>query len=286
MRGGSRWSRPGAGVVEIAVMRAEDTVGNGTATVVDHARAPTRGTTATTGRAARGRVMFSRAGGGTRPPGAHSWKVSRTARPAIQARFHTMPNLLAKLTALGLIGSGFAATGDLGWIAERGRRVLDAADVAAPSTRAQAEPQPGVKQDYALPPPAPVAPSAPALPARPAAPVALHPPAGGPQQIAWAGIAAGDRIVVWLSAGGPRCLVLDVVDPATAEALAYDAAAVSPAGQPLMAAGPPRRVVVGRRTGESGLAVGGMISLASAGIAAHGEGSRWLGPIEALLLIN
>ena len=41
-----------------------------------------------------------------------------------------MPNLLAKLTALGLIGGGFAATGDLGWIAERGMRVLDTADVA------------------------------------------------------------------------------------------------------------------------------------------------------------
>ena len=70
------------------------------------------------------------------------------------------------------------------------------------------------------------------------------------------------------------------------EALAYDAAAVSPEGQPLMAAGPPRRVVVGRRSGESGLAVGGMISLASAGIATQGDGGRWLGPIEALTLVD
>jgi hypothetical protein len=205
-----------------------------------------------------------------------------------------MPNLLAKLTALGLIGGGFAATGDLGWIAERGMRVLDAADVATPSARDEAVPPADVGQEFALPstpvaPPLPVAPptpvpSAPASPVRSAAP--LQPPAAGPKQIAWAGIAAGDRIVVWLAAGGTRCLVFDIVDPATGEALAYAAAAVSPEGQPLMAAGPPRRVVVGRRAGESGLAVGGMLSLASAGIATQGESGRWLGPIEALTLLD
>jgi hypothetical protein len=220
-----------------------------------------------------------------------------------------MPNLLAKLTALGLIGGGFAATGDLGWIAERGMRVLAAADVATPSARDEAVPAVDVGQDFAFPPPPPVAPSTPVAPPAPvpspvspaaatlppaapaaasraATPAAMQPPAGGPKQIAWAGIAAGDRIVVWRAAGGTRCLVLDVVDPATGEALAYDAAAVSPEGQPLMAAGPPRRVVVGRRSGESGLAVGGMISLASAGIATQGEGGRWLGPIAALTLVD
>lgn len=216
-----------------------------------------------------------------------------------------MPNLLAKLTALGLIGGGFAATGDLGWIAERGMRVLAAADVATPSAHEEAVPMADAGRDFAFSSSAPVAAPAVAAPqapvpsaaspisqavppamARPAAPPAMQPPAGGPKQITWAGIAPGDRIVVWLAAGGTRCLVLDVVDPATGEALAYDAAAVSPEGQPLMAAGPPRRVVVGRRSGESGLTVGGMISLASAGIATHGEGGRWLGPIEAITLVD
>jgi hypothetical protein len=216
-----------------------------------------------------------------------------------------MPNLLAKLTALGLIGGGFAATGDLGWITERGMRVLAAADVATPSASEEAVPAADAGRDFALPSPAPAAaptaaappapvpsaaspisPAAPPVMARPAAPAAMQPPAGGPKQIAWAGIAPGDRLVVWLAAGGTRCLVLDVVDPATGEALAYDAAAVSPEGQPLMAAGPPRRVVVGRRSGESGLTVGGMISLASAGIATQGDGGRWLGPIEALTLVK
>ena len=213
-----------------------------------------------------------------------------------------MPNLLAKLTALGLIGGGFAATGDLGWIAERGMRVLAAADVATPSAREEAVPAADAGPEFALPPPTPVAPptapapppaTSPVTPSPPsqaraaAAPApALQPPSGGPKQIAWAGIAAGDRIVVWLAAGGTRCLVLDMVDPATGEALAYDAAAVSPDGRPLMAAGPPRRVVVGRRSGQSGLAVGGMISLAAAGIATQGESGRWLGPIEALTLVD
>lgn len=211
-----------------------------------------------------------------------------------------MPNLLAKLTALGLIGGGFAATGDLGWLAERGRKVLDAADVASPANEGDASspsvPAAGVTSGAeaspsAIEPPAAVpavpstAPVTPAIAVAAAQPV-LKAPAGGPKQVAWAGITAGDRIVVWLATGGTRCLVLDIVDPAAGEALAYDAAAVSAEGQPLMAAGPPRRVVVGRRSGESGLAVGGMISLAPAGIATHGEGGRWLGPIAALALVD
>ncbi len=204
-----------------------------------------------------------------------------------------MPNLLAKLTALGMIGGGFAATGDLGWIAERGMRVLDAADVAGPS-----DPMPSAdvaqKIGAASPPTAPdiaqpaVAPAAPIAPLAPAPPLpaVLKPPTGGPTEVAWSGIAAGDRVVVWLATGGTRCLVLDIVDPATGEALAYEAAAVSPEGRPLTASGPPRRVVVGRQAGERGLAVGGMLNLASAGIATHGQGGRWLGPIEALTLVD
>lgn len=211
-----------------------------------------------------------------------------------------MPNLLAKLTALGLIGGGFAATGDLGWIAERGMRVLGAADVAGPSDSAEPFPPADVarKLAEASPPKAPAitppavapaaAPMAPVAPVQrpPAARAVMKPPAGGPTEVAWSGIAAGDRVVVWLATGGTRCLVLDIVDPATGEALAYEAAAVSPEGRPLTAAGPPRRVVVGRQAGERGLAVGGMLNLASAGIAAHGQSGRWLGPIEALTLVD
>jgi hypothetical protein len=206
-----------------------------------------------------------------------------------------MQNLLAKLAALGLIGGGFAATGDLGWLAARGRRVLDAADVAAPAAAEEPEPAAGAGQGDAIGPAAAVAPPgpivnpaapAPASPvaAAPAPAVVMKPPAGGPREIVWANLAAGGRVVVWLASGGTRCLVLDVVDAATGEALVYEAAAVSSEGRPLTTAGPPRRVVVGRA--GPGLAVGGMLQLAPAGIAAAGNGGRRLGPIEALTVIE
>jgi hypothetical protein len=205
-----------------------------------------------------------------------------------------MHNLLAKLAALGVIGGGFVATGDLGWLAQRGMRVLETVDVASPA--APEEPAAaGFEQEFARQPAVPAAPPAPVPnPATPApAPVApavaapavvMKAPAGGPKQIAWTSLAAGGRVVVWLTSGGTRCLVLDVVDAATGEALAYEAAAVSPEGRPLTTAGPPCRVVVGR--GEPGLAVGGMLHLAPAGIAAAGNSGRWLGPIEALTLVD
>jgi hypothetical protein len=131
----------------------------------------------------------------------------------------------------------------------------------------------------------PVAPSpGPVAPAIAPPAVVMRPPTGGPKQLAWTGLAAGGRVVVWLASGGARCLVLDVVDAATGEALAYEAAAVSPEGRPLTTAGPPRRVVVGG--GEAGLAVGGMLHLTPAGIATAGNSGRWLGPIEALTLVD
>jgi len=41
-----------------------------------------------------------------------------------------MHNLPAKVLVIAIIGGGFMLTGDLGWLANRGMRVLDAADVA------------------------------------------------------------------------------------------------------------------------------------------------------------
>jgi hypothetical protein len=214
-----------------------------------------------------------------------------------------MQNLLAKLAALGVIGGGFAATGDLGWIAQRGMRVLETVDVASAATAEEpAAAANGGALDASPPcgspsgPPAPVSSPIAASPARAAPPgpvapaaapaIAMKPPAGGPRQIVWTKLAAGGRVVVWLTSGGTRCLVLDVVDPATGEALAYEAAAVSPEGRPLTTAGPPRRVVVGRGGDENELAVGGMLQLAPAGIATAGNSGRWLGPIDALTLVE
>lgn len=204
-----------------------------------------------------------------------------------------MPNIFAKAIALAVIAGGFALTGDLGWIASRGMRLLDAADVAAPSLTDRQEP---VRPAAASPEPAaarPVPVPAPALGPRPQ-PIVLvdaevQPPAGGCEHVAWTALSPGDRVVVWFATRGQRCLVLDVVDPATGEALAYEVAAVSKDGQPLASAAPPRRVIVGRPAdGPAAVAIskGGMLHVAPAGIAAAGNEGRWLGPVEALDLVR
>ena len=113
-------------------------------------------------------------------------------------------------------------------------------------------------------------------------------PTGGPRRVSWAAVRPGDRLVLWLGHGARRCLVLDVVDPASGEAVAYEAAAVSAEGRPLTSAGPPRRVIIGRpRDGVPGadLEQGGLVHIAEAGIAGSDEG-RWLGPIEAIATIK
>ena len=221
-----------------------------------------------------------------------------------------MQNLLAKLAALGILVGGFALTGDLGWLAERGQRVIGAAEVAsapamafldaAPLASAVAEPAP---QGPVPPEPAPAEPAAaPAFtpidttspPASPPAtdsmPVAeFKPPAGGPQSVALADLRPGDRVVVWLGSTRHRCLVFDLVDPSAGGALVYEAAAVTRQGQPLAAAGPPRRVVVSGEPSANApgrLFRGGAIHLAEAGVAGSDRAGAWMGPIESLAVID
>jgi hypothetical protein len=204
-----------------------------------------------------------------------------------------MQNLPAKALVIAIIGGGFMLTGDLSWLANRGVRVLDAADVATPADAtgqipAEAPLPPARPQAWAE--PARPAPAPAATPTRPEADAGIavaeaSPPAGGPEQLAWTMLRPGDRVVLWLAGRGERCLVLDIVDPASGEALAYEAATVSAAGLPLAAAGPPRRVVVGRlpdRDSPAPLIRGGMTQLAPAGIAADAHAGRWIGPIEAI----
>lgn len=205
-----------------------------------------------------------------------------------------MENFLPKAAVLAVVAGGFAFTGDLGWLATKGLRVLNAADVAAPSlgdAAAAVAPAPmGPLAPAPTPVPAPSPAAAPvspvpaADPVTPAAVAEMKPPAGGLDQIAWTSLRPGDRVIVWLAAAGHRCLVLDVVDPATGEALAYEVAAVAEDGRPLTAAAPPSRVVVGPPVGAAipGIVKGGMLRIAPAGIAAAGEAGRWLGPVEAL----
>lgn len=221
-----------------------------------------------------------------------------------------MQNFLAKSVALATLVGGFGLTGDLAWIAERGTRVLGAADVPeqseqpatahggivvhesprSPQTIGQpqapqvsspaAEPQPAVRQT-----------------------ADLKPPTGGLDQLAWATLVPGSRVIVWLAGSPHRCLVLDFVDPATGEALLYEAATVSAEGRPLATAGPPQRVVVGRdsngRPHAAAIIRGGLLHFAPVGVASQTVGQpaaqaagqkagqaagQWLGPIAFLTL--
>ena len=231
-----------------------------------------------------------------------------------------MQNLFAKLIALGILAGGFALTGDLGWLAERGQRVIGAAEVAsAPAMAVVDGPVPGV-QPLAPAEPAPVnqqpaetdEPPVPAQPAPtvsptpqpsvtpidptpnphhpvPAGSVAVaefKPPTGGPRTVSWSDLRPGDRLVIWLASTRHRCLVLDMVDPAAGEALAYEAAAVTPAGHPPAAAGPPRRIVVASADGAVSITCGGMLHVTATGLATNDHGGEWLGPVESLAVIN
>jgi hypothetical protein len=228
-----------------------------------------------------------------------------------------MQNLFAKLAALGILLGGFALTGDLGRLAERGSRVIGAADVAsapamafgdappavpelAPPAPTPAERAPAAPEIQVDPPVAPIGGTSTAAATTPAADSAggvsvagFTPPAGGPESVSIADLRPGDRVVVWLGLGSARhrCLVLDVVDPSAGAALVYEAAAVNPLGQPLTAAGPPRRVVVSgpRPAAESrpGAIVRGQpLLLVEAGLAAAGRGGAWSGPVESLAVVH
>jgi hypothetical protein len=208
-----------------------------------------------------------------------------------------MQNFLAKSVAVGMLVAGFGLTGDIGWLAERGTRVLGAAGLPAGGSAAWDQPAAEVGGAPTIAPVSPtvLAPVSPASPTRAAAPApaeplsrptpAVKPPAGGPEQIAWTTLDTGSRVVIWLAGPPHRCLVLDFVDPVTGEALLYDVATVSSAGRPLATAGPPRRVIVGRdaagRTHADGIIRGGQLHVAPIGIAGSGTG-QWLGPVAAL----
>jgi len=189
----------------------------------------------------------------------------------------TMDSLLPKACLLAVIAAGFAFTGDLNWVADRGLRVLGATEVGRSTATSEVFPPTASKPPTATPR---------GLRSEPVAVgTAARPPVAGLDTVAWTTLEAGDRVVVWFGGRSRRCLALDVVDPAAGEVLAYEVATVSEQGRPLTAATPPTRVIVGRPAAgrpPAGFATGGMIHVAPAGIAAAGEDGRWLGPIESL----
>jgi hypothetical protein len=162
-----------------------------------------------------------------------------------------MRNILPKLLAIGLLSGGFAATGDLGWLARRGIRLLEASTV--PTESAAFEPNAdGTGYD-----PAGVASTGFGSAdlggtdlggATPGGALGLtssrqgiH-PADGPAAVDLAALMPGARLVVWVRNPGTRGaepVTLDLIDPAGGAALLHRG------GEP------PRRVRV--MSGSSGL---------------------------------
>jgi hypothetical protein len=148
----------------------------------------------------------------------------------------SMQSFLAKCAAVGIVAGGFAATGDLGRLAQRGQRLLEARTVPHEPTAeaateapeaAAAVPAAAASATFERPPPAqpfapagdqgPVTAAQSPSPASPAAglfaapdtaaalgrPVAVPaPPSAGPDSIDVRRLAAGQRVRVWLRKPG------------------------------------------------------------------------------------
>jgi hypothetical protein len=216
-----------------------------------------------------------------------------------------MSSLLSRVAAIGIVAGGFALTGDLGRLASRGMRVLNASDVPAPRS---AEPAP-VEQaaaptltavpEAATPTPL-AAPSdspsggGPGEAARPAAAAPLiraadlRPPAGGPEEVSLSSLSAGSRVVIWLAVrrgAGPqafRCLVLDLVDPAAAEALLYEAVSFTADGRPAAAASAPRRIRLAGEAATATIRREAFLAYRSLGTAAVPHATEASTPTESL----
>lgn len=197
----------------------------------------------------------------------------------------TMSNFLARCAAIGLVGGGFAATGDLGWLAARGMRLVNARTIPSEESPADAA-APVSAADPAVPLPTPMMPPTAADPFRgPAAarpvvqPVAdRSPPTAGPDSLDLATLRPGERVTVWI--GQPTnarqpWIAFDVVDPTAGEALLFTPGI------------PPRRVRIRAARGSqpSVVAKGAGIVIVPLGPAHHGQaGGEPLGPVTALAI--
>jgi hypothetical protein len=191
-----------------------------------------------------------------------------------------MQSFLAKCAALGIVAGGFTLTGDVGRLADRGRRLLDARTVpsetpAAPTADGHdaiapratetprtpsapfAAPQAAVHPTTAAPPaasPARPMPSVPLLDAPIGRAVAMPPPpAKGPDSIDLRHVPAGSRVLVWVRRPGPTSrsrstdlIALDLIDPNTGEALEHRHAAMTHGSEGTTVHAAPRRVVITR----------------------------------------
>ena len=191
-----------------------------------------------------------------------------------------MQSFLAKCAALGIVAGGFTLTGDVGRLADRGRRLLDARTVpsetpAAPTTDGQdaiavhaaesprtppgpvVAPQPAVPPTTAAPPaatPTRSMPSVPLLDAPVGRAVAIpSPPSKGPDSIDIRQVPAGSRVLVWVRRPGSTSrsrstdlIALDLIDPSTGEALEHRHVAMTQGTEGTTVHAAPRRVVITR----------------------------------------
>ncbi|NDC54974.1 MAG: hypothetical protein EBZ74_12060 [Planctomycetia bacterium] len=178
-----------------------------------------------------------------------------------------MQPLLGKLAAVAVLVGGFAATGDLRRLTDRGWRLLNATTVPAGH-------EPAAAAQPAQPPHLPAASARPAQPPHLPA-VSARPPAGSPGFVDLPRLRPGARLVVW--AGSPPAPVaFDLVDPAAGEVLEAGAGASS--------GGPRRLRLEGDAVAPGRVSVGATLRLVPLGIA-HGGGpaaAETLGPVRGL----
>jgi hypothetical protein len=205
-----------------------------------------------------------------------------------------MQSFLAKCAALGIVAGGFTLTGDVGRLAERGQRLLDARTVpsetpaesvtnghdATPQTAEAPRPAPAVASQSAGQPASAAAPASPSpAPTRPLPSVPLldapvgrtvaipPPPTNGPDSVDLRQVPAGSRMLVWVRRPGSAVrsrsadlIALDLIDPNTGEALEHRHAAMTHGSEGTTVHAAPRRVVI-TRDATNRIAKGGMLRI-------------------------
>jgi len=226
-----------------------------------------------------------------------------------------MSTILSRIAAVGIIAGGFALTGDLSRLAKRGLEVMNSRDIpaarsddpdhaaASEAAAQEIEALTAVAEPTAAGGRAPAAKPAAEPAAKPATEsprgkpalardADFRPPLAGVDAIELATLAPGNRVVVWLAmprrSGGRayRCLVFDLIDPASGEALAYEAVSFATDGKPQATAVPPRRVRLQGDGLGGAVAKSGRIDVQRRGSAADGVGHETIGPIAALDVVR
>ena len=186
-----------------------------------------------------------------------------------------MQSFLAKCAALGIVAGGFTLTGDVGRLADRGRRLLDARTVPSETPTDQTTggheatiQATAVPQAAPTPAPARTLPSVPLLDAPMGRAVAVPPPpAKGPDSIDLRQVPAGSRVLVWVRRPGSTSrsrstdlIALDLIDPNSGEALEHRHAAMTHGSEGTTVHAAPRRVVI-TRDATNKIAKGAMLRI-------------------------